>query len=129
MSQIVKYLGSFLAVTTVIILILIYIGYSNKGAKVEASQVETSEQYKVSFNFEGDKSQLVDLLKGKAEINLEYFGKSKFSARLLRSDGKLLATLSDGFGQSKQKHVIDIPETTAYILDIKTTGKWEFSRK
>lgn len=88
-----------------------------------------SEQYKIYFNFNGDESQMIDLIKGTAELNLVYEDTSKFTARILNIDGTLLASLVDMNGPVHLKHILSVPETGAYLLDVKTTGEWSMNRK
>jgi hypothetical protein len=129
MSSIIKYSVLIFSVFIIITLVVIYFGFGNKAIKEEIQKQVTTDQYRMSFNFEGDKSQLIDLVKGNVEIKLIYPGNSRFTAKLLHSDGTLLALLADGNGPYNREQVIDVPETEAYILDIKTSGNWSFSRK
>lgn len=135
MISIIKY-GALILV----VMILITAGvlfYSNKNesdmknitAKKPHSIEEASEQYNVSFSFNGNRSQIIDLIKGKAELNLVYTGSSKFTANLLYADGTLLVNLADQNGPYNDKQYVMIPETGAYLLDIKTIGEWSLNKE
>lgn len=133
MKVIIKYTVLILIVFTIIILAVLYFGISDFGKK-EAGKTENqsdkiSEQYKIYFNFNGDRSQIMDLIKGEAAFNLVYTGNSKFTAKLLHLDGTLLTMLADVNGQYNKTQVIDVPETGAYLLDVRTIGEWSLSRK
>ncbi len=135
MSSVIKYAVICFSVIIVIILTGVYVWNSDPEIKAEGkAQIqnqpeETSDQYKMYFSFDGDQSQIIDLMKGKSNLNLVYSGKSKFIAKLLNSDGTLLATLADVNGPYNQKQEIDVPETGKYLLDVRTSGEWYLSRE
>lgn len=135
MKIIIKYAAFILIVFTVIVLAVLYFGVSDFGRK-EAEKTgnqnppeKISEQYKIYFNYDGDRSQIIDLIKGEADFNLVYSGKSNFTAKLLNLDGTLLSTLADVNGQYNKSQVVNIPETGAYLLEVKTIGEWSLSRR
>jgi len=135
MANILKYAAFVLALMLVITLGVMY--YSND--KTQSTALTTanktvqnesvSEQYKIYFSFRGDESQIIDLIKGTVELNLIYEGTSKFTAKLLNTDGTLLADLVDMNGPVNEKQIISVPKTGAYLLDVKTTGDWSMGRK
>lgn len=135
MSNILKYAAFILVMMLIITLGVMY--YSND--KTEATERQSanktvqnetiSEQYKIYFNFKGDESQIIDLIKGTAEINLVYEGTSKFTARLLNTDGTLFTELVDMNGPVNDKQIISVPKTGAYLLEVRTTGEWSMNRK
>ena len=135
MANILKYAAFVLALMLVITLGVMY--YSND--KIQSTALTTanktvqnesvSEQYKIYFSFRGDESQIIDLIKGTVELNLIYEGTSKFTAKLLNTDGTLLADLVDMNGPVNEKQIISVPKTGAYLLDVKTTGDWSMGRK
>ena len=135
MANILKYAAFVLALMLVITLGVMY--YSND--KIQSTALTTanktvqnesvSEQYKIYFSFRGDESQIIDLIKGTVELNLIYEGTSKFTAKLLNTDGTLLADLVDMNGPVNEKQIISVPKTGAYLLDVKTTGDWAMGRK
>ena len=135
MSAKIKYLGFFIVVIAIIVLVVVFTWNGGKDMKIDTKAFrstqteETGGQYKMYFCFEGDKSQIIDLIKGKVELNLVYRGTSKFTAKLFNSDGTLFSTLADVIGPYKQKQVIDVPETGAYQLDVRTSGEWSLSRQ
>ncbi len=134
MSVLIKYTVICISVITLIAFVVVFVGFSDKDIKVEKAQKQnqpekTSEQYKMYFNFDGDHNQTIDLIKGKAKLNMVYSGTSKFTAKLLNSDGTLLTMLADVTGPYNRKQEIDVPETGAYLLYVRTSGKWSLSRE
>ena len=135
MANILKYAAFVLALILIITFGVLY--YSNdktqNTAETTANKTvqneSVSEQYKIYFNFTGDESQIIDLIKGNVELNLIYEGTSKFTAKLLNTDGTLLAELVDRNGPVNEKQIISVPKTGAYLLDVKTTGDWSMGRK
>jgi len=87
------------------------------------------DQYRIAEIFEGDKSQMHDLIKGPATFDIMHQGSGQYKIRLLKNDGTEFAILAEGSGDFKGKKEITIPETTAYILDVKSTGKWSVYRE
>jgi len=87
------------------------------------------DQYRIAEIFEGDKNQMHDLIKGPATFYIMHQGTGTFKISLLKNDGTLLAILAEGTGDFKGKKEMEIPETTAYILDVKSTGKWSVYRE
>ena len=135
MPRLFKYFGSILALVIIVALMGVYDWNSDKGGKGKEKvqkqnpTEDTSKQYKMSYSFDGDKTQIIDLMKGRAEFDLVYSGKSNFTARILNTDGTLLAVLADVGGPYSQKQVIEVPETGTYLLDVKTSGEWSLSRQ
>jgi hypothetical protein len=136
MSVIIKYASiCFSLLIVVIIAIVFFVNREDskfgikQEQKAQQQQDSLSGQYKMFFNFDGDKSQLIDLIKGKAEFNIAYSGNSKFTARVMSADGTFLATLANVYGPYNQRQVIDVPETGVYLLDVTTVGEWSLSRK
>ncbi|MBL8015674.1 MAG: hypothetical protein JNK43_00265 [Ignavibacteria bacterium] len=87
------------------------------------------DQYRIAEIFEGDKNQMHDLIKGPATFDIMHQGTGPFKVTLLKNDGTVLAVLAEGTGDFKGKKELTIPETTAYILDVKTAGKWSVYRE
>ncbi|HRJ86710.1 MAG TPA: hypothetical protein PK753_13640 [Ignavibacteria bacterium] len=87
------------------------------------------DQYRIAEIFDGDKSQMHDLIKGPATFDIMHQGTGSYKIRLLKNDGTEIAVLAEGSGDFKGKKQLDIPETTAYILDVKSTGKWSVYRE
>ena len=135
MANILKYAAFVLALMLIITFGVLYyrIDKSQSTALTTANKTvqneSVREQYKIYFNFKGDESQIIDLIKGTAELNLVYEGTSKFTARILNTDGTLLADLVDMNGPVNEKQIISVPKTGAYLLDVKTTGEWSMGRK
>ena len=135
MADILKYAAFVLALMLIITFGVLYYG-DEKTQKTEQTIANKTfqnespgEQYKIYFNFKGDESQIIDLIKGTAEFNLVYEGTSNFTAKILYTDGKLLADMVNMNGPVHQKLIIPVPETGAYLLEVRTTGEWSMSRK
>lgn len=90
---------------------------------------ERKDQYRIAENFSGNKLQIIDLIEGTATFEMEHKGDSTFIVKLLNSDGTLVAVLADVKGNYKGTKTITAPKTTAYIIDVKTTGTWSVYRK
>ncbi len=90
---------------------------------------EKKDQYRVAEIFSDNKSQIIDLIEGPATFDVEYRGNSSFSAKILNSDGTLLAVLAEVTGPYKGTKTITAPKTTSYILDVRTSGDWSVYRK
>lgn len=87
------------------------------------------DQYRIAENFTGNKNQIIDLMKGPANFILTHQGEGKFEVRLMHPDGELIAVLADVTGNYSGKKKVDVPETRAYILDVKTDGVWSVYRE
>ena len=90
---------------------------------------DPKEQYRMAEIFENDKNQMIDLIQGKAVFQIEFEGEGNFKANILNTDGTLFAVLADLNGSYKGKKTIDVPKTTAYILDVHCKGKWSVYRE
>ncbi len=138
MSAKFKYMGFFFSVLAIIVLAVVFLGNDEEDIKdakeagraiQQISAGNSQDQYRMSFGYIGDKFQIIDLIKGKAGLKTVYLGSSKFTARILNIDGSELFMLADATGPFSQKQVIDVPETGEYLLDVRTTGEWSFSRE
>ena len=138
MSAKIKYMGFFFSVLAIVVLGVVFLGNDEKdandsnqaGRAAQQTQTVTGySQYRMSFGYIGDKSQIIDLIKGKAKLNTIYSGNSNFTAKILYSDGSLLTMIADVNGPLNQNQEIDVPETGDYLLDVKTSGEWSFSRE
>ncbi len=135
MSVIIKYTVICISVITLIAFIVVFVGFSDKDVRIdEKAQKQNppekiNEQYKIYFTFDGNQDQTIDLIKGKAELNMVYSGKSKFTAKLLSPDGTLLTLLADINGPYNRLQEVDVPKTAAYLLDVRTSGEWSLSRE
>jgi hypothetical protein len=87
------------------------------------------DQYRVAELFTDNKNQIIDLIKGPASFEIQYMGDSHFKATLMYADGRVVDVLADVDGQYKGKKKVDIPETTAYILDVQCKGQWSVYRE
>ncbi|HEY3251982.1 MAG TPA: hypothetical protein VGK25_12795 [Ignavibacteria bacterium] len=87
------------------------------------------DQYRVAEIFTDSKDQIIDLIQGPATFEIMYQGDSHFRATLMYPDGRVVAVLAEVDGSYKGKKKIDIPETTAYILDVNCKGQWSVYRE
>jgi len=87
------------------------------------------DQYRVAEIFTDSKNQIIDLIKGPASFEIMYNGNSHFKATIMYADGRVVDVLADVEGQYKGKKKIDVPETTAYILDVQCKGQWSVYRE
>jgi hypothetical protein len=87
------------------------------------------DQYRIAENFTGSKNQIIDLMKGPANFVLTHRGEGKFEVRLMHPDGELIEVLADVTGNYSGKKRVEVPETRAYILDVKTDGIWSVYRE
>lgn len=110
---------------------------SNKSQKDKDKQTnqtnqqppDNKDQYRMSEMFDNDKSQMIDLIEGKASFVIIFEGEGNFKANLMTTDGKLVETLADVNGNYKGKKSINVPQTTAYVLDVHCKGKWSVYRE
>jgi hypothetical protein len=79
--------------------------------------------------FSDDKTQMIDLIEGKATFQIIFEGEGNFKVNVLYTDGKLLDTLANVNGNYKAKKTITVPTTSAYILDVHCKGKWSVYRE
>jgi len=90
---------------------------------------EPKDQYRIAENYSGNKSQIIDLIEGPATFDIKYDGTSHFLALLMKGDGTIIDTLANVTGSYKGEKPITVPETTAYILDVRCDGIWSIYRK
>ena len=90
---------------------------------------EKKDQYRMVENFQGNKTQIIDLIEGPATFELKYEGNSTFTAKILNNEGDLIDVLADVTGPYKATKSITVPKTSSYILDVRTTGMWSVYRK
>ena len=87
------------------------------------------DQYRVAEIFTDNKNQIIDLIKGPATFEIQYLGSSHFKATLMYADGRIVDVLAEVDGSYKGKKKIEVPETTAYILEVKCSGQWSVYRE
>jgi hypothetical protein len=127
----IKYLLSL-----IVIFGLVIACSGNKSDKKTTTQTEykdttkvNKDQYRVAEIFTDNKNQIIDLIKGPASFEINYMGDSHFKATLMTADGKVIDVLADVEGSYKGKKKVDVPETTAYILDVQCKGNWSVYRE
>jgi len=122
-------------ISLLVVLSVIFACGSNKSDKKneqtnqKQQTPDPKEQYRIAEMFDDDKSQMIDLIQGKAVFAIVFEGEGNFKANILNVDGTLLAVLADVNGNYKGKKTVDVPTTTAYILDVHCKGKWSVYRE
>jgi len=91
--------------------------------------VINKDQYRIAEQFTGSKNQIIDLIKGPANFVVVHQGEGPFVARLMTAEGEVLEVLADVTGNYNGKKKYEVPETRAYILDVKTEGVWSVYRE
>lgn len=81
-------------------------------------------QYRFAYTGKGDKINIISLNKGASLFEYFHEGDGDFYADIKTSDGKLLKVLAQTKGNYEGKTEIEIPNTDAYIVSIKTAGNW-----
>ena len=128
---------------TIVILIAIVIGgfllirkyYPSYYASITGDRTVVQEderakdQYPLKYFYSGNLTQTFHLNKGTAVFYLEYEGGSDFLATVLTNEGRLIGTLAQEKGNFAGRREINVPETDAYLLDVKTSGKWNIAYK
>jgi hypothetical protein len=103
---------------------------TNKDSTVSQKvTTEKKDQYRMGENFQGNKTQIIDLIEGPATFDIRYEGNSTFTAKLLNNEGDLIDILADVTGPYKSTKSITVPKTSSYILDVRATGTWSVYRK
>jgi hypothetical protein len=111
------------------------IEYEKKLKELEEKRIKDSlestkrNQYIMGETFTGDRSQIIDLITGPATFIINHEGSGTFVVKLLRGDGTFVTELANVTGNYKGTKSIEVQETAAYILDIKTQGRWSVTRK
>lgn len=88
-----------------------------------------SSQYIMGESFTGNKTQIIDLIKGQVTFIITHEGTGTFKATLTTTDAKLIEVLYEGSSNIKEIKTIEVSETSAYLIDVKTEGKWSIIRK
>ena len=81
-------------------------------------------QYRFAYTGKGDKINIISLNKGTSLFEYFHEGEGDFYADIKTSDGILLKILAQTKGNYEEKTEIEIPNTDAYVVTIKTTGNW-----
>ena len=81
-------------------------------------------QYRFAYTGKGDKTNIISLNKGSSLFEFFHEGTGEFYADIKTSDGKLLKVLAQTKGDYEGKTEIEIPDTDAYVVTIRTTGNW-----
>ena len=125
-------------ISLLVVLFAVFACGSNKSDKNKNEQTnqtkqqtppDPKEQYRMGEMYDNDKTQMIDLIQGKAVFQIEFEGEGNFKANILNTDGTLLVVLADLNGNYKGKKTIDVPKTTGYILDVHCKGKWSVYRE
>lgn len=120
-------------ISLLVVLLFVFACGSNKSDKNKTEQTnqtkqqpppDPKDQYRIAEMLENDRNEMIDLIQGKAVFQIVFEGEGNFKAVILNLDGTSLAVLADVNGNYKGKKTIDVPLTTAYILDVHCKGKW-----
>ncbi len=87
------------------------------------------DQYRIAEQFTGSRNQIIDLMKGPANFVIIHQGQGTFTVRLMTADNEIIEVLADVTGDFNGKKKVEVPETRAYILDVKTEGVWSVYRE
>jgi hypothetical protein len=81
-------------------------------------------QYRFAYTGKGDKTNIISLNKGSSLFEFFHEGTGEFYADIKTSDNKLLKVLAQTKGDYEGKTEIEIPNTDAYVVTIRTEGNW-----
>jgi hypothetical protein len=81
-------------------------------------------QYRFAYTGKGDKTNIISLNKGSSLFEFFHEGTGEFYADIKTSDGQLLKVLAQTKGDYEGKTEIEIPNTDAYVVTIRTSGNW-----
>lgn len=141
--MIAKYIGTFIVILAVVIIIGLFVKkdkpanpnptYNNKMIKnvqmQKSSNGDSKNQYRIGITYSGNKTEIINLLKGRAEFDVDDEETGNFNAAILKPDGKPVALLAEGNEPFKKNCFVDITETGTYLVDIKSAGEWSLSMK
>lgn len=133
-SSIFKYLGVSLLILIVITIFIVFFvskEYSSKEeqkAQKKNQPSEVNEQYELNATFEGNQTQVIDLIKGRAVLNITYPGNSRFIVKLFYPSGTFITMLADLNGPYSRSYAVDVPESGAFLLEVRTSGEWSYSQ-
>jgi hypothetical protein len=122
-----------LVVSLLFVLGLLAVGYwlLNKNIKemffpdaVSLFEEGKNIQYKFAYTGKGDKVNIISLNKGSSIFEFYHEGPGDFYIDVKTSDGKLLKVLAQTKGNFEGKAELEIPQTDAYVFNIRTTGNW-----
>ena len=129
MKEHIKYIIAILIVFSIFSCSRFKTKQQNQQQQQTVQKPEQKDQYRIAENYSGNKSQIIDLIAGPATFEIKYDGSSHFIALLLKGDGTIIDTLANVNGSYKGEKSITVPETTAYILDVRCDGVWSIYRK
>jgi len=81
-------------------------------------------QYRFAYTGKGDKTNIISLNKGASYFEFFHEGNGDFYADIKTSDGKMLKVLAQTKGNYEGKTELEIPNTDAYVVTIRTAGNW-----
>jgi len=131
-------MGKKFFITFVIILtfVALYVGYKviknyyepfRTQTDLEKEFADKQIQYRLAYNdVKGNLTQTIALNKGPALFEIKHKGQGHYSFMLYTPQGQLIADIANGNGDLDFAKSFDIPETTAYLLEVKTDGVWTF---
>lgn len=81
-------------------------------------------QYRFAYTGKGDMTNIISLNKGACMFEVFHEGNGEFYADIKTSDGKLLKVLAKTKGNYENKMEVEVPNTDAYVVTIRTAGNW-----
>lgn len=102
-----------------------------KEEKIIRDSVENaqSNQYIMGEHFTGNKTQIIDLMKGPVTFIIEHEGNGNFKATLTTTDARPKFVIHEGTGNFKVTKSFEVDSTSAYLIDVETGGRWSIIRK
>lgn len=91
-----------------------------------ADEIELGKgyQYRFAYTGTGNMTNIISLNRGSSLFEVFHEGKGDFYVDVKYADGRLLKVLAQTKGNYQGKMEVEVPETDAYTINIKTTGKW-----
>ena len=123
------------------LLILIGLILACSGNKSDKDKQNTQTQYKDTTKINkdqyrmdekrdtGNKDKIIDLVKGTVTFVVVNYSSNHLKVTLKYPDGREVAVLADVNEQYNGKVKVEVPETTAYVLDIVADGEWSVWRE
>lgn len=126
----------FIAVIILFTFVILYVGFQiiksyygplKTGKDMDKELSDKQIQYRLAYNdYPGNLTQTIALNRGPALFEVKHRGQHQYSFMLFTPQGQLISEIATGTGDLDTWKTVDIPETTAYLLEVKTDGVWTF---
>jgi hypothetical protein len=101
--------------------------YDNPINPTEKEAAEKKIQYRLAYNdVQGNKTQTIALNKGAAVFEVDHKGDGEYLFLLKTTQGDSVLEIAKGKGDFSIKKTFEVPQTTAYLLEVLTSGNWSF---